>query len=379
MRTAIILALATTDRKIQILTADPSRPNEGFTNRRVLEGHEDWVRSLDFAVFPSSTTSEYQDQGEGSGDLMLASGSQDGYIRLWRLSAIPSDSAEGEIPAAAAETVENSDDLDDDMLDEFERRMTGDAAGTSRGAAQLSTKAHVFDLSPGSESGGANSETYGISLEALLFGHEGWVTSIHWSPHAISSGTPRLLSTSADNSMIIWAPEASSAAVWVAQHRFGEMNAKGLGLFGALWCVGGRQGEEEGKREVSVVANAWNGGFQRWVAAVDLAASEGQAGEEWVAGWAPTGHGLAVKDLAWDPAHEYLVSVRYAFLHSERRIVLKRVPQHGPNDSYSCAMDAEHCNGKDDDLGRSQSTADPRVRHDVRCAHLATSIRQWCR
>lgn len=252
--------------------------------------------------------------GEGAGDLMLASGSQDGYIRLWRVSPIIGDT-EGRHAAAGAAAAhvgektadEASDELDDEMLDDFERRMTGDASGTTRaGATQLSTKAHVIDLSRADE-------RYGISLEALLIGHEGWVTDVRWAHRDVSpaGGNRRLLSTSADNSMIVWAPEPSSA-VWLAQHRFGEMNAKGLGLFGALWCLGTRQGQGErrGTRRVGVVANAWNGGFQRWCADVDVADAEGQAAEEWVAAWAPTGHGLAVKDLSWDPAHEYLVSVR---------------------------------------------------------------------
>lgn len=208
---------------------------------------------------------------------MLASASQDSYVRLWRLTRL------AETPTIAESTSAETDELDDEMLDDFERRMTGDAGGTSRSGTQLSTKAHVITLPTAS---------YGISLEALLIGHEGWVTALHWSP----TSPRRLLTTSADNSMIIWAPEPHSA-IWTAQHRFGDISSRGLGLFGALWVP--REGGA-----IDVVANAWNGGFQRW-----SAHEQGEA-EEWTAKWAPTGHGAGVKDLAWDPAKEYLISVR---------------------------------------------------------------------
>ena len=47
-----------------------------------LEGHTDWIRSIDIAYFTDSDVScEFQ-----NGDVIIASASQDKYIRLWKLS-----------------------------------------------------------------------------------------------------------------------------------------------------------------------------------------------------------------------------------------------------------------------------------------------------
>jgi elongator complex protein 2 len=145
---ALVLAVALTHRTIQIYTRSPSieqsqastsaAASVSFHQAIALEGHEDWVRCLSFSVFPKSMNSAEQ-------DLMLASGSQDGYIRLWRVSRLANQdpnhadtrTMNGELDASV---------LNDEMLDEFERRMRGegglDADGQGGAASQLSTKAH---------------------------------------------------------------------------------------------------------------------------------------------------------------------------------------------------------------------------------------------
>jgi elongator complex protein 2 len=90
-----------------------------------LEGHEDWVRCLAVTACP----------GEGSSpDLMLASGSQDNYVRLWRIAFIVN-------AEKTADVVSESDDPLA-MLDEFERKLAGEAGGST----QISTKAHVLSV-----------------------------------------------------------------------------------------------------------------------------------------------------------------------------------------------------------------------------------------
>lgn len=128
----LILACALDNSKIELIVEN-CLDNQWFTTEK-LTGHEDWVRGLDF------TTDE-------NGNLLLASGSQDSFIRLWQI-----------IP------VQNPD----------EENIT--------------------------------SQRLKIYLESVLAGHEGWVYSLNWS-----STSMQLLSASIDKSMIIWELDKASA------------------------------------------------------------------------------------------------------------------------------------------------------------------------
>jgi elongator complex protein 2 len=68
---------------------------------------------------------------------MLASGSQDNYVRLWRISPVQ-QSQSVQVSKTAGEQDANGLDL----LDEFERKLAGEAGGS----VQISTKAHVLSV-----------------------------------------------------------------------------------------------------------------------------------------------------------------------------------------------------------------------------------------
>lgn len=54
-----------------------------FEKAHVFQGHDNWVRSLAFATYTGHAENE---RSLKPGDLILASGSQDKYIRLWKIS-----------------------------------------------------------------------------------------------------------------------------------------------------------------------------------------------------------------------------------------------------------------------------------------------------
>lgn len=97
-----------------------------------LQGHDNWVRSLDFATFTKDSTNDdtkQQKETDGKntshhhtlqdGDLLLASGSQDKYIRIWRISAV-ADAPE-QVSAEEATAQAGSDAaLTQDMLKSLE-------------------------------------------------------------------------------------------------------------------------------------------------------------------------------------------------------------------------------------------------------------------
>jgi WD40 repeat protein len=202
-----------------------------------LEGHEDWVRCVTLTPY-----------GDG---LLLATGAQDNYVRLWRIA-----------PAG--------NELD--LLDEFEQRVGGDS-----GNVQISTKAHILAVEGG---------RFNVTLEALLVGHESGLTNVHWS----AGPNPLLLSSAADNSLIIWAPSTLGSGnrdgMWVPEHRFGTLGGRGLAFFGAVWGAD------------AVIATGWTGGVERWV----------RSGGGWAPAPGVTGHFGSVRSVAWDPRAHCLLS-----------------------------------------------------------------------
>lgn len=116
-----VMALSLTNNRIEIWTMH----NDSFVKSLSLEGHEDWVRALTFGTFST----------EHGDNLVLASGSQDGYIRLWNISTHSTQNKENREHVQIDKTTLNSA-----LLDDFERKMEEADANSS----SLSTKSHVF-------------------------------------------------------------------------------------------------------------------------------------------------------------------------------------------------------------------------------------------
>ncbi|KXJ92971.1 WD40-repeat-containing domain protein [Microdochium bolleyi] len=278
----LILAAAGTRDTIQLFVAESARENLGvaeFKHQATLSGHEGWIRSLDFV----------RDPQDSHGDLLLASASQDKYIRLWRFHQgreLPQGRSEGNDPSLGAYLPGRSP----------------------------SNKAHHLSAGPGAEE-------YSVTFEALLLGHDDWIYSAKWfvrrrAPTAAaaaaednSTGTAaarlQLLSTSADNTLTIWEADPTSG-IWLSSVRLGEISReKGAttatgstgGFWTGLWSVDGN----------SVACLGRTGSWRVW----DYKVGE-QDGDEDEGQWLPqvgiSGHTRAVTGIAWAKNGDYLLS-----------------------------------------------------------------------
>ncbi|CEO58463.1 hypothetical protein PMG11_03187 [Penicillium brasilianum] len=245
----LVLAVAGTTTSVQIFSAESSVDAPKFQRRAVLSGHEAWIRSLSFT----------QDKQGKTNDLLLASASQDKYIRLWRL-------CQGE--AEVSSTV----DEDDPLLGGME--------------PTLSNKAHEFE---------AAGSKYSITFEALLFGNEDWIYTTAWNPDPARS---QLLTASADNTITIWEQDPVSG-VWVSGERMGEISTqKGSttatgsagGFWIGLWSPDGKQ----------VVSLGRTGSWRVW--------QYDSEADLWAQKFGISGHVRSANGAQWEPSGGYLLS-----------------------------------------------------------------------
>ncbi|KAF1937485.1 RNA polymeras-like protein II Elongator subunit [Clathrospora elynae] len=240
-----VLAVAGTRSAIQIFVSRETQ----FHLSATLTGHEGWIRALAFT----------RETPDADSDLLLASASQDKYIRLWRLHQ------GDELPAASTA-------LSDPAL-----------GGLGK---SLSNKAHWIDSAMSKHS---------VTFEALLLGHEDWIYQASWRHR---EGKLQLLTTSEDNSLAIWESDPNSG-VWVCITRLGEISAqKGStsatgsagGFWVGLWSPDGN----------SVVSLGRTGSWRKWTysAAEDM----------WAQHVAITGHVREVKGVSWSRDGSYLLT-----------------------------------------------------------------------
>ncbi|KAI8824379.1 quinon protein alcohol dehydrogenase-like superfamily [Fimicolochytrium jonesii] len=261
-----VLVTGRTDSKLSVYT----RRDGNFVESLVLQGHSDWVRSLEIATYTASSGTNEQSKHFKDGDLIIASSSQDRYIRTWKISQTSLDAAN---PVA--------DDFTSLMMSALAE------AGLDEGDMQLSTKAHIMDLDTP-----AGKQKYAVMFDALLMAHDDWVHSAWWQLPTIKDGTYHqpmtLISASADKSIMIWRPDPATDT-WVNQVRLGEIGGSTLGFYGALISPQG----------TTVIANGYNGALNVW--------SE-TSKDEWSPQVGISGHKAPVEDLQWDPSGQFIVS-----------------------------------------------------------------------
>ena len=207
----------------------------------VLSGHEEWVTCM-----CSTITSQKS--------LFIASGSQDCKVRIWRVELISSNISNDEKSGPEHDVEDLVPNEEDDEVDEFaapekSESMPGNHAGCEE-EESAEARLHFTALTRNSGTSHQTANRYAVFLEALLVGHEDWVTNINWVPRCKLASAPeninksmdefRLYSASMDRNMVLWCPDLHSG-VWLPAVRVGDIGGMLGGSVGAnlLGFVGG--------------------------------------------------------------------------------------------------------------------------------------------
>lgn len=211
----------------------------------IVAGHEDWVKCASFVPIVHGR------------NYILASGSQDRYVRLWRL--------------------------------QVNEEITEHDADTPKLSLAVN-KQYQFDIAEGSRAV--------LTFEALLVGHDDWITGLQWDPSCSTRDklNRKLLSASADTALMIWEMDEPSG-VWVCTTQLGDFSSKGAstatGALGGFWACTWLQHEYE-QYILAVGATGLVRSYRR------------PKGEPFVPVPACTGPICAATSVAWNESGEYL-------------------------------------------------------------------------
>eukprot|EP01112_Ceratiomyxa_fruticulosa_P015889 TRINITY_DN4745_c0_g1_i1.p1 TRINITY_DN4745_c0_g1~~TRINITY_DN4745_c0_g1_i1.p1 ORF type:complete len:821 (-),score=187.70 TRINITY_DN4745_c0_g1_i1:52-2514(-) len=245
-----LLSIGNVDSKVHLYlpkttenTDEKSTPV--FAKLLMLEGHQDWVCSMSFSRIENDI-------------LFLATSSQDGKIRIWRISPLSPNS------------------------DTNISSLSSNSQSTS-----LSSKGHIFRV---------GTAKFSILLETVLYSHTDWVRSVQWKPPVITKSDSGVqihqpmcvLSSSMDKTMIIWEFDTANN-IWVDGARVGTLGGNNLGFYGGVFSPDGNQ----------ILGHDYTGSLHLWTKKDNL--------------WVPTitvgGHFGPVNDLSWNSNSTFVISV----------------------------------------------------------------------
>ncbi len=227
-----ILAIGTSDKQIRLLCERQGKYEQCLS----LSGHTNWVTCLQWSPRTDS------------GERYLASCGPDKTIRLWKFSS---------------------------------------SQTPTTGLIELIPKNNCVSLESG--------QKYYVENEAILYGHEGMVNSCDWAKFNYDEQSVkdfRLISSSADHTLIVW---ALGASMWHSITHIGDIS--GLGTVGGHRSFGFYSGIH---LERHIISHGSNGSVQFW-SKIDE-----------VKFWEPkeplTGHFKSVEHCSWDRNGRYILT-----------------------------------------------------------------------
>lgn len=209
-------------------------------------GHTDWIRSIKVIKY-TGLTSETKKTGFCKDDMVIATASQDKYIRIWKL--------------CKADTIQSLKDLD--SIENY---------------TQLSTKAHIFSRLE---------NEYALMLDAVLMGHDDWVFTVSWQPMKDGDQPMVLVSSSSDKTVIIWYPDCHGDS-WMPRDRVGEIGGTTYGFYGGRLSPDGAH----------LYSNGYSGSIHIWK----------KENDNWDPVIGVSGHSLSVEECQWDPTGTFLLT-----------------------------------------------------------------------
>lgn len=187
-------------------------------------------------------------------ELLLASAAQDTFIRLWKISSRP-----------------------------FIRRTVLTNGNLFTASNEIQVEEKIFTVHTAK-----TKRSYSVGLESVLLGHDGWVYGVEWGK--TTNNRLQLLSSSIDKTLIIWAMNEDDG-VWLEKVRVGEVGGNTLGFYGGKFSPDCK----------SIMGHGYQGSFHLW--------HQQEDSDLWTPGVIIGGHFADVRDICWDPAGQYLLSV----------------------------------------------------------------------